>query len=473
VIPLAVGVALVPPLLVAVTIALYGVNIPLFDQWSFAPEVLLFLFGSYDPRSLWEPFGQHRIPVPKAVMLMLARATRWDVRAEMWFDFAAELASFALLADLARRTLAPLAPAGWIWSLPWISAALFSLAAWHSWTWGWMMNAYLAVLGAALAAWACGLYAESGRGVMWMIAGAALAATSYLSGVLLLVLAPLAIVLAGEGRARWRHAAAAALASAALLGFYVAGYPTTSVARTVHVSELEPGEMTLFAVRNVGVPLGVGEPRAALAWGTAALALVALGSVPILLGARWRRALVPWLLLASFALGNGFATASGRMQAGPHAAVLSRYVPLPSLLWASLPAFAIVGATASRLARGPPSARVLASCALAIILLLAGRSYVAQGFAGLAATEARSASLVEALRCVRDYHQATEHCLQRVKRRQPGVIRFLLPRLERRRIGPFAGAEPASLGFARRDTRIGGWREIRGGRRSSPSAIRT
>src|SRR5262245_52570981 len=104
------------------------------DQWRFAPHVVEFFSGDYTLERLWRPSGDHRVALPRAVMLALALCTRWDVRAEMWFDFALALASLGLLGDLARRTLGAMAPRAWAWTVPVSSAAIFSMAAWQSWT---------------------------------------------------------------------------------------------------------------------------------------------------------------------------------------------------------------------------------------------------------------------------------------------------------------------------------------------------
>src|SRR5512143_2351059 len=114
--------AAVPPALMALVIARHGENVPLRDQWRFAPDVIDYLSGQYGWARLWRPSGDHRIVVPRAVMVTLAGWTRWDVRAEMWFNFVLACASVVLLGDLARRTLRPAAPRAWAWTVPVSSA---------------------------------------------------------------------------------------------------------------------------------------------------------------------------------------------------------------------------------------------------------------------------------------------------------------------------------------------------------------
>jgi hypothetical protein len=431
--------ASLPPVLIAVVIVRYGVNVPILDHWYFAAEMLDFLGGSYAWRRLWAPFGQHRIAVPKAVMFLLASLTGWDVRAELWFNFGVALASFALLADLARRSLRPLAPIAWAWAVLWISLALFSMAAWQSWTWGWMMNAYLAVLGASLTAWACERYASTGRGVSLMIAGGALTALSYLSGMLLLALVPVAIALVGAPNRRARHASVAALAAVALTAVYLTGYPFRAVARSVQADGLEPVAIALFALRYLGAPLAGRNPGAAFVWGIAVFAFVAASSLALFerTGAL-RRALVPWLMLAVFAAANGVATASGRLASGPNAALLSRYALLSSLFWVILPACAIVAVGALARRARAPWLRAATAIGLAIALVAIGQGFVAQSRAGFAGAEWRRESAARGMECVLDIEHASDRCLREVCPQHPDLVRQIVPQLARRELGPFA-----------------------------------
>jgi hypothetical protein len=117
-------------------------------------------------------------------------------------------------------------------------------------------------------------------------------------------------------------------------------------------------------------------------------------------------------------------------------------VLLPSLLWASLPAFAIVAAAAAGLPRRSRGVRVLAACALGVLMSLAGSSYVARGGDGLSSTRSRAASLRGALHCVLHLERADDACLRRILDAYPQMVRRLAPRLARRRIGPFADHRP-------------------------------
>jgi hypothetical protein len=433
--------AAVPPLLVAIVIARYGLNVPLRDQWRFAPDVIAFVSGQYSWALLWRPSGDHRIPVPRAVMLVLASWTRWDVRAEMWFVFALALANLCLLGDLARRAIEPLAPRAWMWMVPACAASVFSMAAWQSWTFGWMMGAHLAVFGTVLSAWALGRYAATGRGLSCMLAGAALAALSYLSGLLVPVLLPVALAVipldALVLRARRvRHIRIATLGAATLTVVYFLGYPRASVTGSLEASGLGVTALGYFVLQYLGAPLALGDRAAALAWGTGGL--IAVGVSTVLAWSRGpaaRRALLPWLLLVTCAVGSGVAIGVGRH--GPGVALLSRYTMLSSLFWASVPACLLIAASAGGLRERTVWTRMVAGVFVIVVLIVSARAYWRTWQYGLAATRARHQSLRIATGCLRDTPRANDRCLRRLCDQDPALVRRVAPQLAHLGLGPF------------------------------------
>src|SRR4030095_9773665 len=64
--------AALPPLFVALVSGRHGENVPLRDQWRFAPDVIDYVSAQYGWARLWRPSGDHRVVVPRAVMVTLA-----------------------------------------------------------------------------------------------------------------------------------------------------------------------------------------------------------------------------------------------------------------------------------------------------------------------------------------------------------------------------------------------------------------
>jgi len=437
--------AAVPPLLVAGVIARYGLNVPLKDQWRFAPDVIAFMADRYSWDLLWRPSGDHRVLVPRAVMLVLASWTHWDVRAEMWFVFALALASLCLLGDLARRTIGPRAPRLWMWLVPACATCVFSMRAWQSWTFGWMMGAHLAVFGTVLSAWALGRYATTGRGFSWMLAGATLAALSYLSGLLVPVLLPVALALLPRDSPvqyarRARHVSIATVGAAALMVVYFYGYPWASVTRALQASGPRLAVLGHFVLDYLGAPLADIDRPAAFTWGSGGLIAVGVSTtVAWSQGPAPRRALLPWLLLITCTVGSGAAIGVGRP--GPGTAFLSRYAMLPALFWPGVPACVLIAATAHEgLARSVWTRR-LAGVVVIAVLVVGARTYWTTWQHGLAETVRRHHSLRIAAGCLRNTARADDGCLRRVCRNDPALVRRVAPQLERLGLGPFQRRE--------------------------------
>lgn len=436
--------ALIPPALVARAIAQYGVNVPVQDQWRFAPQVFAYLDGQLEWAAFWAPFGPHRITLPKAFMLFLADATAWNTRAEMWFDFALTAVAVLLLADVARRTLAEHAPARWPWAVALSSALLFSMGAWHGWTLGWMMNLYLAVFGASLCAWGLACFGPSAAGVTVMILGAAVAAYSYLGALPLLVLAPLAAWIHPDAHGARRPALIGGVIAAALIGLYFVGYPTRGVSAEVGRGGIGGPEAVVFVLRYLGSRLCGWRPELAMAWGAAGATIAGVGAVTFVLSPGNRRSLLPWLLLLAYVVVAGALTAAGRHQ-GPKAPLLSRYAMLPALFWAAAVPSAVIcwGALGLRAAPGP--VRAGARLCTAGVLAFAAWGYVETWQGGVAASAARHARLTVATACLRERRPSTA-CLQLLSRHSPQLVLRLRRPLRARGLGPFASGGAARSG---------------------------
>lgn len=431
--------AAIPPLLVASAIARFAVDVPIQDQWPFASEVVAWHEGRYTLRRLWFPNGQHRVPLPKLVMLPLAAQTGWDVRAEMWLNFAFSLLALALLAALARRTLRPVVGAGWTCLLPLLAIALFSLVAWQSWTWGWMMAAYLNVLGVALVAWALGRFGARPAGVALVTLGAVAAALSFLTGFVLFALAPLALLLLGRDGAIPRRGAAlgaACVVFAVVAGVYAATYPAM-MRRMGPPLAFDPLGVARFVVLYLGSPLAGRNQPAALLWGTSGLVLLAVSTALVWLRApELRRAFLPWLLVATYTIGAGAMTAVGRMGGSMGHALLSRYTTVSGLFWASLPACVVLAAAAAGLFTAPRRVRAGAAVAAAVALALLLDSYTVVRQVGLGQLAHRREVALAARACLLASRRAPDVCLTPVNR-DTRLVRQLSTKLAALHLGPF------------------------------------
>jgi hypothetical protein len=143
---------------------------------------------------------------------------------------------------------------------------------------------------------------------------------------------------------------------------------------------------------------------------------------------------VPWLVLAAFSAGAAMLTAVGRLGAGTHTALLSRYATFAVPLWLAVgPLVALAIATLrSRTAR---MASVAVSLAVLVLAVSHGRQSWRLGDQRMArrAVEARRAA-----ECLADAAGAPDGCYRAICwnaqwARQGAVL------LQERRLGPWAG----------------------------------
>src|SRR5262245_38487639 len=128
--------AAAPPLVIAGAVARHARNVPLQDQWTFVPMVLDGLAGRIGFGALWTQNNEHRLVLPRLLLVGLARLTAWDVRVEMACNLLVALATLALLAALVRRTVGPTAPGLVAWLVATSSVFVFSPVQWQNWLWG-------------------------------------------------------------------------------------------------------------------------------------------------------------------------------------------------------------------------------------------------------------------------------------------------------------------------------------------------
>jgi hypothetical protein len=296
-------------------VAALAVNVPMFDEWTWAPLVLAAHDHTLTFGDLWEQQQAHRSVVPTLFMLALAELDAWNVRVEAFLNvviaFATQLLLFTLFRHVDReRRWGAFALA---------SVLLFSLMQAENWLWGFQMSWFLvnffvvavvaahrlfvqtlAAIGASLSlifgfgAWVAGLVMFAGRNLrtfVWLVA-AFVVATCFLIGYQL---------------PRFEN-----------------GWAWLS----------SPLAVAEFVLVYLGGPLGD--------WGGRIVAEIA-GVVLVVAFAFCAREAVrrdvearPWFALAAFAFVAACFEAAGRAGNGVDAAVALRYVTPSTLGWIAL-----------------------------------------------------------------------------------------------------------------------------------------
>lgn len=119
-------------------VALYGSNVPYYDDWDIVDRIT----GTQPvtPDWLWELHNSHRLPAPKILVLGLFKLSGVDFRSEMVVSVAALSALAAALIGTARRVR------GWTsFTDAFFPLLLLNWGLWKVLLWGWQMHVILPV----------------------------------------------------------------------------------------------------------------------------------------------------------------------------------------------------------------------------------------------------------------------------------------------------------------------------------------
>ena len=439
-------------------VARFGTDVPIWDDYAWVPTLVG--EGPLTPGWLWEQFNEHRIPLPKLILLGVCRLAGNDVRAGMAASVVVLSAISAMLVALAGRLrggarmsdaifplllLHPGHATNLLWSnqllqvLPTGLGAAFLIPIARRPTWPGPATAAVAGAGLTLLP-LCG-----GTGLsyvpalaLWLLAAAWAEARSGHPG-------------AGRRAAVTALAAAPSLVLSALYlhGFHAGSHPVSpggilDVARTA----------VQFLAGGVGAPASWAWPLSGvITLGLASLGLLLLGRAWVFQAEERPRILGLVAFLGAMTAMAG-AVGWGRGWAGPLAGFQDRYVTMATPFWCWL--VVVVRCYA------PPSPGGLVSSTLfaVVCVLLWPNTEV-----GLACGE-RNAAAAAAL--ARDIREGMPPYLI-VRRHTPFLhpsqdeAYRLLPMLRRARIGPFGALRNAPplietrLPVAPTEVRLGHW----------------
>ncbi len=429
---------LLPPALVVIAIGRYAVDVPFWDQWALVEPLRKLYASQLSFSDLWAQHNEHRIVLPRLVMLALDWASRWNILYELYANVAFALLTFLFLWKLLRTTLHQISPTFALMLAVLSSMFTFSLAQWENWTWGWQVAFFMNALGGVVAVWSLSRWPADWRGPAVAFGAALFSIFSSANGLVLLGILPLGVLLGRQSR-RDVVALALAVLGGAVLWLYFTGYAKPAHHPDPLYFMAHPAEYLAFVLVYLGAPVGAWRPKPALVFGLLGL-LVLCGSA----GWLWWRApasrsvILPWLLLAVYAVGSGAATGLGRAGFGTNQALASRYTTFSGLFWISL---FVVGAVAFTLAfpRGGAHGRLAlpAAAVVALLTVFVGIGYAITSSRAYSVLKIHHARLLKSKDCLLYYTRASDTCLETV---YPSAsdVREWARTLERLRLGPFA-----------------------------------
>lgn len=325
--------SVIPFLALCILVWRYGFDAPYMDAWEFVPTLDRFYAGRLSFADLWHQHNEHRIFLPRTVMVLLAWLTHWNLRAELAATLAFTLGTFVCILALWRRTASRtdirlLGPALLLAGL-----LVFSPAQYEIWLWGWLlqitMNVFFVVATIVIL---------TGRGydrTQFVLASlACFAATNSFAAGLILVPVYLGLTLWRFWKVpgSWVYFIAASLWAILLVCLYFIGLKS-SAGSSRYVLELRQLPLFLpYVCAYLGAPLANWNAGMAIAIGALGLVTFA-GFLTGLIRRHVSSDLAPCLALAAFAIGTALLTAFGRAASGPAQALSSRYIVYSTLFW--------------------------------------------------------------------------------------------------------------------------------------------
>lgn len=326
--------AFVLPLLTAIFVACSVANVPIYDEWLWAPLVVAAHAGHLGPAQLWAQQNSHRSVVPTALALGLAALDGWDTRVEALISVLLVVVSqLCVLRLFCRERDAERA------ALPFLTASLllYSLAQVENFLWGFQLSWFLvnALVLAMLVAlsWKSPRPADPAR----FLAGLCCAVAATFSMLFGFAAWPAGMVLLVRGPALRRSALLVlwALAAVACAVAYAQGYHRPPDEHGWFAEAASPWlDLPQFALAVLGSPFGLAGGR----WLCELLGLGLCVAFVVLAAHAARRGGVDdaWSGLFVFAVVVALLTAVGRTAYGVDAAVLSRYTTPATLGWIAL-----------------------------------------------------------------------------------------------------------------------------------------
>jgi hypothetical protein len=336
------GIALLPPIFLALAICKYAVNTPTLDEWQMAPFFEKFSRGTLRFTDLFALQNEYRQFFPNLIIVALGWVTHWDPRVEMALTF-----SFACfiawgLWRVGKRTFS-LISEHWLIAPAILLASnllIFSFTQLENWLMGEQFEYFM-----PLACLVAGLtIAKSGLGavvkVIIFMGLCTLATFSMPSGIFcwILLFPRQSLFLRDEKlKARW-HMIWIAVA-AAELAFYLYGYRTPSHHQSPLTALYQPYQAGIYFLAFLGSPL---VPAAPFALRSLPIAVIAGALLVTAFLFVWisilrcsghacqqlQRRATPWLVMGWYSILTGGMIAIGRVGFGPGQALSSRYISL-------------------------------------------------------------------------------------------------------------------------------------------------
>jgi hypothetical protein len=342
------AIVFLPVLLTLLYIHAYAVDLPFQDQWAVVPSLMHMEAGHLHWGDIYRQHNEALIPVPMALMLLVAKVTHYDVVAEAYAGYACMLGSLAVLFAFFRRVQRRL-PLPTLAFLP-IAAIFLGWRSHEGLLWGFGLTIDVGLMLALLAIWGAIRATESPAFVWLAMAMAVLATFSYGSGLLTWAVGLAILMFPAKGRRSPRLMLLWTTGAVACIAAYFDGYMIHLVPWRTGLAFVlsQPVTAVHYALIYTGAALGANPKEDGLI--NFALILLFLPAAwNVARDAELRKAVLPFAAVLLFLLLTLGPLLSGRMGLGvdqPYYA--SRYASIAALWTAGIYVFLLAMAARSK-----------------------------------------------------------------------------------------------------------------------------
>lgn len=328
---------LAPFVLLAVNIHRYGVNMPHSDQWELVGMIEKSRTVGVGLGDLYAQHNEQRILVPRLLMLLLAGATSWNIRAELLVNLILGAGIFCFLAALLKRTFSSIG----LWSavpVACISLLVFSPVQWENWSWGWQISWFLPLFCFLAVLCLLTLWPDSRPPWPALAAATVIAVVgqySLFSATLIWVAGLPLLLMRRDFRKYWW---VWCLAAAASTGTYLWEYTSPPLMAGFKMSPAEliedPRPGIEYVLYYLGRPV-LDEKPVFFIGGIFVLSFAVAAMYLLLFRREQLRAAAPWMAIGSYAFISSVLTMANRVRLGLEQAGSSRYTTIGILLMIS------------------------------------------------------------------------------------------------------------------------------------------
>lgn len=331
--------AAIPFLALAVSVYLWGVDLPYWDQWMVVPLIEKLMEGRLEFGDLWHQHGDHRVFFPRLLMVAMARVTSWNIRWELAAIIAAAAILFLVVVRWLQASCRPSA-ASWI-AAPAVSLLVFNLSQWENWTWGLQL---VVLTNVVTVAGGLRLLARGADRLPDFLLAAALgtvATYSFANGIFFW---PLALPLvARPGRNRWPRIMAWIVTAVVVVALFFYRYSLPLGGSRLELLLEKIPEAAAYVLVFLGAPVAPYDGKLAAAAGVLGCGAFAWFVVRLVrVRNPWAERAVPWIMFAGYGIASAALAAAGRLEHGLGTAMSSRYIAFANFFWLGLLALALV-----------------------------------------------------------------------------------------------------------------------------------